>query len=328
MTQTPKPALAQIIDSARVVSLPMRTRFRGLLERETMLFEGPFGWTEWSPFTEYEDAEAAHWLAAAIDFGWSEPPQAQRTSIGVNATLAAVAAEAVEQQLARFGEFKTVKIKVAEPGQSLEQDLARIKAVREIYPEVRIRLDANGGFSFDAALKLSQLLQDADIELEYFEQPVASVDELYRLRLQLNPMGIRIAADESVRKAEDPLAVAAAGAADLLVLKAAPLGGIRRALEIAEQAGLPWVVSSALESSVGIAMGAHLAALNPNDFDAGLATVNLFAGDVSATPLAPKDGQLPVQRAFADASRLEVFAAEDHRYDWWLERLERCYPLV
>jgi O-succinylbenzoate synthase len=311
-----------------VVSLPMRTRFRGLLERETMLFEGPFGWTEWSPFTEYEDAEAAHWLAAAIDFGWSEPPQAQRTSIGVNATLAAVAAEAVEQQLARFGEFKTVKIKVAEPGQSLEQDLARIKAVREIYPEVRIRLDANGGFSFDAALKLSQLLQDADIELEYFEQPVASVDELYRLRLQLNPMGIRIAADESVRKAEDPLAVAAAGAADLLVLKAAPLGGIRRALEIAEQAGLPWVVSSALESSVGIAMGAHLAALNPNDFDAGLATVNLFAGDVSATPLAPKDGQLPVQRAFADASRLEVFAAEDHRYDWWLERLERCYPLV
>jgi len=328
VTQTPKPALAQIIDSARVVSLPMRTRFRGLLERETMLFEGPFGWTEWSPFTEYEDAEAAHWLAAAIDFGWSEPPQAQRTSIGVNATLAAVAAEAVEQQLARFGEFKTVKIKVAEPGQSLEQDLARIKAVREIYPEVRIRLDANGGFSFDAALKLSQLLQDADIELEYFEQPVASVDELYRLRLQLNPMGIRIAADESVRKAEDPLAVAAAGAADLLVLKAAPLGGIRRALEIAEQAGLPWVVSSALESSVGIAMGAHLAALNPNDFDAGLATVNLFAGDVSATPLAPKDGQLPVQRAFADASRLEVFAAEDHRYDWWLERLERCYPLV
>jgi O-succinylbenzoate synthase len=328
VTQTPKPALAQIIDSARVVSLPMRTRFRGLLERETMLFEGPFGWTEWSPFTEYEDAEAAHWLAAAIDFGWSEPPQAQRTSIGVNATLAAVAAEAVEQQLARFGEFKTVKIKVAEPGQSLEQDLARVRAVREIYPEVRIRLDANGGFSFDAAVELSRSLQDADIELEYFEQPVASVDELYRLRLQLNPMGIRIAADESVRKAEDPLAVAAAGAADLLVLKAAPLGGIRRALEIAEQAGLPWVVSSALESSVGIAMGAHLAALNPNDFDAGLATVNLFAGDVSATPLAPKDGQLPVQRAFADASRLEVFAAEDHRYDWWLERLERCYPLV
>ena len=328
MTQTPKPALAQIIDSARVVSLPMRTRFRGLLERETMLFEGPFGWTEWSPFTEYEDAEAATWLAAAIDFGWAEPPQVKRSSIGVNATLAAVAPEAVEQQLARFGEFKTVKIKVAEPSQSLDQDFARVATVREIYPEARIRLDANGGFSIQAALELSQRLQDAGIELEYFEQPVASVDELYQLRQLLNPMGVRIAADESVRKAEDPLAVAAAGAADLLVLKAAPLGGIRRALKIAEQAGLPWVVSSALESSVGIGMGAHLAALNPNDFDSGLATVNLFAGDVSASPLAPKNGQLPVQRAVADPSRLEVFAAEDHRYDWWIERLERCYQLV
>lgn len=306
----------------------MRTKFRGLLERETMLFEGPFGWTEWSPFTEYEDAEAATWLAAAIDFGWSQPPTPIRQIVGVNATLAAVAPEAVEQQLARFGEFNTVKIKVAEPGQSIEDDLARTAKVRELYPNAKIRLDANGGFSIESALALCRNLQDANIELEYFEQPAKTVDELYRLRELLNPLGIRIAADESVRKAEDPLKVAAAGAADLLVLKVAPLGGIRRALSIAEQAGLPWVVSSALESSIGIAMGAHLAALNPNDFDAGLATVNLFAGDVSSRPLAPKNASLAVERATADPSRLEVFAAEDHRADWWFERLERCYELV
>ena len=293
-----------------------------------MLFEGPFGWTEWSAFTEYEDAEAAHWLAAAIDFGWSEPPTPHNSTVGVNATLPAVMPEAVEQQLARFGEFRTVKIKVAEPGQSINYDLARVQRVRELFPTVKIRLDANGGFSIDEALNLSRKLQDASLELEYFEQPSSTVDELYQLRELLNPMGIRVAADESVRKAEDPLKVAQAGAADLLVLKAAPLGGIRRALAIAEQAGLPWVVSSALESSIGIAMGAHLAALNPNDFDSGLATVNLFAGDVSATPLAPKSGFLNVERTLPASSRLEVFAAEDHRADWWFERLERCFALV
>lgn len=293
-----------------------------------MLFEGPFGWTEWSAFTEYEDAEAAHWLAAAIDFGWSEAPAPINSTVGVNATLPAVMAEAVEQQLSRFGEFRTVKIKVAEPGQSIDDDLARIQRVRELFPSVKIRLDANGGFSIDEALNLSRKIQDAGIELEYFEQPSSTVDELYQIRELLNPMGIRVAADESVRKAEDPLKVARAGAADLLVLKAAPLGGIRRALAIAEQAGLPWVVSSALESSIGIAMGAHLAALNPNDFDSGLATVNLFAGDVSATPLAPKSGFLNVERALPASSRLEVFAAEDHRADWWFERLERCFDLV
>ena len=325
------PALTDILSSARVVSLPLRTRFRGVVDREVMLFEGPNGWAEWSPFLEYPDEEAAVWLAAAIEFGFGALPEIRREAIPVNATLPAVTPDQVEKVLARFGNFSTVKIKVAETGQSLADDFARIEAVRAAYPTARIRLDANGGYTVDQAIAIAAMMLENGITLDYFEQPCATIGELAELRVKIRRYSdsIKIAADESVRKVSDPLAVAQAGAADLLVIKAAPLGGMRRALEVAAEAGLPVVISSALDTSVGISMGLHLAAALPElDFDCGLGTAAMFIGDVTREPLIAKGGYLDVRRVEVDSAKLEVFAAEDHRGDWWIERLERCYRLL
>ncbi len=329
MSQNQIPALADLVSAARIVALPLRTKFRGLEERELLLFEGPNGWAEWSPFTEYPDEEAAAWLAAAIDFGYGNLPAMHRDRIPVNATLPAVAPDLVEKVLSNFGEFSTVKIKVAEPGQSASADLARVSKVKELFPDSKIRLDANGGFEIEEALDLVNQLQKLGVHLEYFEQPVASIAEMAELRLQLSRLDVKIAADESVRKVSDPLAVAQANAADILVLKAAPLGGINRALAIAAEAELPVVISSALDSSVGLSMGAHLAAAIPNlKFDCGLATSALLAGDVTREPLRAENGFIDVRRVEVDKSKLEIFKAQDHREDWWLERLERVYKLL
>ena len=325
------PQISSIIDSVRVVSLPLRTRFRGVTEREALLFEGPNGWTEWSPFIEYEDDEAAVWLSAAVDFAFGELPPMQRTRIGINATLPAVTPDAVEKTLTPFGEFRTVKIKVAEKGQSLQDDIDRISRVATLWPDVKIRLDANGGFEVDQAMQLIRFMIENGIKLDYFEQPCATIAELADLRVTLfrQSLPVLIAADESVRKSSDPLAVAQAGAADILVLKAAPLGGIGKAVQIANEAGLPVVVSSALDTSVGISMGLHLAAALPNlEFDCGLGTAAMFIGDITREPLIAKDGYLDVRRVEVHADKLQVFAADDHRGDWWVERLERCLKLI
>lgn len=321
------PSLADILATARVVSLPLRTRFRGLSDREVLLFEGPNGWAEWAPFVEYEDDEAAVWLASAIEFAYGELPQLNRTRIPVNATLPAVAANAVSKTLAPFGEFRTVKIKVAEKGQTPSLDVDRIVAVQENFPEAKIRLDANGGWSVDLAFSFIKALHGNGITPEYVEQPCATITELAQLRTKLAEanLPVKIAADESVRRVTDPLEVARAGAADILVLKAAPLGGINRALAIASESGLPVVVSSALDSSVGISMGAHLAAALPSlEFDCGLGTAALLAGDISREPLKPVDGFIDVRRVEVDPMKLDVFKVEDHREDWWLARLERA----
>jgi O-succinylbenzoate synthase len=222
-------ALTDILASARVVSLPLRTRFRGVVDREVMLFEGPNGWAEWSPFLEYEDEEASVWLSAAIEFAYGKLPEARREAVPINATLPAVAVDQIEKVLARFGNFATVKIKVAEPGQTLNEDLQRVWAVRSAYPDARIRLDANGGYSVEQAEAVAAAMVENGVALDYLEQPVATIAEMAELRVRLNrsgigfanPNGVKIAADESVRKVTDPMAVVQAGAADILVLKAA-----------------------------------------------------------------------------------------------------------
>ncbi len=322
------PHLNDVLASAHVVSIPLRSRFRGIEAREAVLFEGPRGWTEFSPFTEYEDAEAAAWLAAAIDFGWVEPPAPVRETIPVNATIPAVAASEVAGVLAQFPGCRTAKVKVAEPGQVLADDIARVAAARAaLGPEGRVRIDANGGWNVDEAEHAIHAL--AEFDLEYVEQPCATVEELAEIRRRVKYMGIPIAADESVRKADDPLAVARAGAADILVVKAQPLGGITRTLQLIAEAGLPVVVSSALDTSIGISMGAHLAAAIPaNEYDYGLGTVALLAGDVTDDPLTPVDGALEVRRVVPSARLLEEFAASRDRTNWWIARLERCYALL
>jgi O-succinylbenzoate synthase len=326
------PELDEILDRLHVVAIPLHTRFRGQTVREIALFEGPEGWTEFSPFPEYDDAEASAWLRGAIDFGWSPVPAgaAGRTEIMVNATLPAVPAADVERVLAHYDGCRTVKVKVAERGQTIDDDVARVRAARAVLgAEGRIRIDANAAWNVDEAEHAIHRL--CEFDLEYVEQPCATVEELAEIRSRVAYMGIPIAADESVRKASDPLAVARAGAADILVVKAQPLGGVRRALEIVREAGLPAVVSSALESSVGIAMGAHLAAALPAlDYDCGLATVDLFEGDVvpTADSLVPRDGRIPVRRPEVDLDLAARYRASAERADWWRARLTRCRSLL
>lgn len=322
------PTLAELLNTARVVSLPLAQRFREIDTREALLLRGPRGWTEFSPFVEYDDAEAATWLAAALDFGWHETPPSARTSIRVNATLPAVPAAVVSQVLRRFAGCRTVKVKVAEKGQTLADDVGRVAAAREsLGAEGRLRVDANGGWSVDEAERAIRAL--ATFDLEYVEQPCASIEDLGELRTRISDLGIPVAADESVRKAGDPLAVARAGAADILIIKAQPLGGIAAALRIVADAGLPVVVSSALDTSVGLSMGAHLAAAIPElHFDCGLGTAALLTADVTTRSLLPVDGAIPVRRVEVNEELLDRYAASPERTAWWIDRLTRCRSLI
>ena len=328
------PPLEEILAATRLVALPMRVKFRGVTLRETALIQGPAGWGEFAAFTEYEPAEASAWLACAIEAAWLPYSQPLRTSIPLNATVPAVAASEVEAVLGRYeGQVREIKIKVAEVGppfeESLAQDLARVAAVRAACPEARLKIDANGGWT--EAQAIQALNELADYDLLYAEQPVPGIEGLARVRDELRALGnpLLIAADEAVRKADDPLRVARLGAADVLIIKAAPLGGVRRALQIVEQAGLPAVVSSALESSVGIRTGAALAAALPQlPYGCGLGTVSLMAKDVTAQPLVARDGELPLRDVTPEPHLLEEVAASPERTAWWHRRIEACYRLI
>lgn len=318
------PALDELLAGSRVVALPLRVKFRGISIRETMLLRGPAGWAEFGPFPEYDDVESGRWLRSAIEAGWHGFPAPLRAQIPVNATVPAVAAEQVARVLEPFGAVAAVKVKVAEPGQSLQQDLDRVAAVRAALPAAALRVDSNAGWTHHEALEALRRL--ADFGLEYAEQPVPGIDGLARLREALGTarIPVLIAADESVRKETDPLAVAKAGAADLIVVKAAPLGGVRNALEIVAQAGLPAVVSSALDSSVGIRAGLALAAALPElPYACGLGTVSLLAADVWSHPLTAQDGAIGLREAEPDPDLLDRYAAPPQRLAWWQARLGR-----
>lgn len=308
-----------------VVSIPLRTPFRSIKTREALIFKTE-RWSEWSPFIEYEDPEAARWLAAAIAFGKDPLPQLHRTQIGVNATLPAVAPSEIARALGPFGNFNTVKIKVAAPGENLAIDLERVIAVHEQYPNAKLRLDANGGYSVSEALDLAEKL--VGLPIEYLEQPVATVEQMATLKKELSGT-IKIAADESIRKASDPFLVRDLDAADIVMLKSQPLGGIQRSLDIARETGLEVVVSSALETSIGISQGAYLAAALPNlKYDCGLNTVNLLTGDITTAPLVASDSVLDVREVEADLALLEKFSAAPERQEFWRARLERSLKLL
>ncbi len=327
MTDPGQPPLDELLAAARVVSVPLAVRFRGIAHREAVILQGPCGTGEFAPFVEYDDAEAAAWLAAAVEAAWRGWPAAVRDEVPVNATVPAVPPADVAGVLARFDGCRTVKVKVAERGQSLADDLDRVAAVREAAGRsVRVRVDANGAWTVDEATDALRRLSAFD--LEYAEQPCASVDELRELRMTLARSGIDvpIAADESVRKAADPVEVARREAADLVVVKVAPMGGVRRTLEVVQECGLPAVVSSAIDTSVGIAAGVALAAALPAlEHACGLGTVRLLDGDVSADPLVPRAGVLRTGPVAVDDDLLARFAAPPARADWWRERIARCH---
>jgi len=320
---------ADEITDVSVVALPLRTRFRGVVVREALIFRGSQRWSEFSPFVEYEDEEAAQWLAGAISWANDPLPSVFRNSIPVNATVPAVSPDEVADVLSPFGSIGSVKIKVAEKGQNLQDDIARVRRVRDLYPEVALRLDANAGYTTEQTMEIARGLKN--LNLEYIEQPVASIPELKELRTWLaeEQIPLKVAVDESIRKSSDPLLVAREQAADIAVIKVQPLGGIRRAMAIASESGLEVVVSSALETSIGISHGLHLAAAMPNlSYDCGLATARLLGGDIVDSPLVPVGGQIELREVSPSADLLEKYAASPERASWWLERLERCRKLL
>jgi o-succinylbenzoate synthase len=292
--------VADLIAGLRAFAIPMRTRFRGITVREGALIHGPAGWAEFSPFADYGPAESARWLSCAIEAAAGGWPAPRRDAVEVNVTVPAVGPERAHAMTAASG-CTTAKVKVAEQGQAPDQDIARVEAVRDaLGPAGKIRVDANGAWHVDEAERMLREL--AKFGLEYAEQPCATLDELAQLRRRVD---VPLAADESIRRAADPLRVRAAGAADIVVIKVQPLGGVASALRVAEACGLPAVVSSAVETSVGLAAGVALAAALPElGYACGLGTLSLLTGDVTADPLAPRAGQLPVRRPDIDPERL------------------------
>ncbi len=317
-------------------SLPLHIRFRGLTRRDGLLVRGEAGWGEFSPFDDYDDAASLPWWQAALEAAAGDWPAPLRDRVPVNVTIPAVGPQRARELVAAGAGCTTAKVKVAEPGPdpraSLAADVARVEAVRDaLGPAGAIRVDANGGWDVDTAVTALRALHRAAATgggagLEYAEQPCATVEELAALRRRTS---VPVAADESIRHAADPLRVARLGAADVAVLKVAPLGGVRACLRIAEQIGLPVVVSSALESSVGMAAGVALAAALPElPHACGLATVSLFTADLVADPLLPIDGMLAVRRPRPDPALVAAAAAGPAVDASLRARLDRVRALV
>lgn len=307
-------------------ALPLRQTFRRTTVREGLLLRGPAGWGEWAPFPEYDDAVAARWLAAAVEAATTGWPAPRRDTVAVNAIVPALAPEdaaALAHDAYAESGCTTVKVKVAEVGKSAADDVERVAAVRAALPSsARIRVDANGGWSLAQAREVLPLLGD----LEYVEQPCASLADCAAVRDVA-----RVALDEGVRLAGDPLAARARlrAAADVLVLKATPLGGVRAALDLADALGLPVVVSGALDSAVGLSAGLALAAALPGQpYAAGLGTGRLLARDVTTVPVVPRGGSLLVVRHAPDEATLRELAMPDDRRAWWQLRLARACALL
>src|SRR4051794_25104665 len=305
----------------------MRTRFRGVSSREGVLLDGPAGWGEFSPFLDYDDPACVPWWRAAREAAYDGWPEPLRNAVPVNVTVPAVGQVRAAEIVRASNGCRTAKVKVAEPGQSESDDLARLEAVRgALGADGRIRIDVNGLWDVDTAVTRLPRYDRAAGGLEYVEQPCATVEELAAVRRRTT---VRVAADESIRRAEDPMRVVTLEAADVAVLKVQPLGGVRACLRIAEQIGLPVVVSSALESSVGIAAGLALAAALPDLAHAcGLATVALLERDLVDDPLLPVDGWLALRRPAPAPPLLAAAAADPETRARWSARMAAVQALA
>ena len=304
-----------LLESLRVVALPTTTNFRGVTVREVALIQGEYGWGEFSPFLEYDDAESAPWLACAIEAATTPKPKLYRTEVAVNGTIPALNDEVeLEKIVNSYPGATTFKVKV---GSNAHEDIARINTIRSLRPGAKIRIDANGLLSVDQAVSLLQLVG----EIEYIEQPCATLEELRELKKRID---VKIVGDEVLRKAKDPFAVDLAGAIDYLMLKVQPLGGITRAHRLAEHHKLPVVVSSALESAVGINYGLILAAsFEDMTFDCGLGTGSLLAKNVAELPIV--DGKIHISDVVPHLDGLDVTA---DRFEWWKNRIMRTAELL
>lgn len=304
-----------LLESLRVVALPMKTKFRGIQTREVALIQGEFGWGEFSPFLEYDDAESAPWLASAIEAATQPKPELYRTEVSVNGTIPALNdVQDLERIIDSFPGVKTFKVKV---GSDVNEDLLRLDLIRNIRPDTVIRIDVNGLWSVEEA----EMFLNSVGDIECVEQPCATIEELRELKKRLD---VKIVGDEVLRKAKDPFNVDLSGAVDYLMLKVQPLGGIRRAHKLAEHHNLPVVVSSALESAVGISYGLTLAAsFKEMKFDCGLGTGSLLAKNVAELPIV--DGKIAISDVVPNFEGLDVSA---DRYEWWKNRIMRTSELL
>jgi o-succinylbenzoate synthase len=311
----------QLLPTMRVVALPTKTNFRGVTTREVALFQGEHGWGEFSPFLEYDDHESSQWLASAIEAATKPRPKRYREKITVNGTIPAIAdGQRLKSIIESYPGCKTFKVKV---GENLSEDLLRIKLLSTMRPEAAIRLDVNGLWSVDQALDNLASIYNECANIQYVEQPCATIGEMRELKSRAT-FDLKIAADEVVRKADDPFAIDLTGAADVLMLKVQPLGGITRSLAIAEKHNLPVVVSSALESAVGISYGLELAAsIKDLDLDCGLATGSLMAANVAELPIV--EGLIALGDLDIKFDGLDV---SPERYEWWKNRAMRCAEVL
>jgi O-succinylbenzoate synthase len=303
-----------LLETMRVVALPTKSNFRGINVREVALFKGEYGWTEFSPFLEYSDAECAPWLACAIEAATKPRPKLFHQSINVNGTIPALNDPAeIESIVSSFPGVKTFKVKV---GDNLSEDIARLAKVRTLNPKAKLRIDVNGNWSVADAITNLRVIYENIGPLEYVEQPCATIEELRELKEKLI-IDIKIAGDEVLRKAKDPFAVDLSDAIDVLMFKVQPLGGIERAHKLAEHHKIPVVVSSALESAVGINYGLILAASFPEmNFDCGLGTGSLLSANVADLPIV--GGEIAIMEVEPDFNGHEV---SSERYEWWKNRV-------
>ena len=310
-----------LLESLRVVALPTTTNFRGITVREVALIQGEYGWGEFSPFLEYDDAESAPWLACAIEAATQPRPKLFRNSVAVNGTIPATNDKKVMDDLvASYPGVKTYKVKV---GDNLSEDIVRLARIRSLGRTVNIRIDVNGLWSVEQALTNLYAFYENVGPFEYVEQPCATLDELRELKSKIR-IPLKIAVDEAIRKAADPFALDLHGAADIVMLKVQPLGGIKRAHKLAAHHNLPVVVSSALESAVGINYGLTLAAsFEDMKFDCGLGTGSLLAKNVAQLPIV--DGKIAISDVVPNLEGLDVSA---DRYQWWKNRIMRTAELL
>ncbi len=310
-----------LLETMRVVALPMKTNFRGIKVREVALFKGEYGWGEFSPFLEYSEAESAPWLMSAIEAATKPRPELFRQSIKVNGTMPALNNPVeIEGIVNSFPGVNTFKVKV---GDNLSEDIARLAKVRALRPQAKLRIDVNGNWSVGEAITNLRAIYENIGPLEYVEQPCATVEELRELKEKLQ-INIPIAGDEVLRKARDPFAIDLKGAVDILMLKVQPLGGIVRAHKLAEHHKLPVVVSSALESAVGINYGLILAASLPEvNFDCGLGTGSLLA--INVAELSIINGEIQIREFEPEFSGNEV---APERYEWWKNRVMKTAELL
>lgn len=312
--------LDSILESLKVVALPTKTDFRSVTVREVALIEGPKGWGEFSPFVEYEPSECVPWLVSAVEAATTLPPEMLRTKIEVNATMPAInGRENIAEVLSWFPGCTTVKIKV---GADIREDLARIATVCDLASQSKIRIDVNGSWTVGKAIQAIYAIHDI-CDLEYVEQPCGSIDELRELKRRVG-FPLTFAGDEVVRKAADPMNVDLRDAIDVLLLKVAPLGGIKKSMEIAAHHGLPVVVSSALDSAVGISYGLRLAAALPEmDYACGLGTGQLLRADVASLPII--EGMMAVESVVPDPRQVEKYSISPERLDWWRTRVRETW---